>query len=186
MIKRLICVFMFCLSCFVNVYAETAWKMDPTTASLQFTGTQNNAPVSGKFTKFTVDLNFDPAMLNDSNVKVDIDMSSLTTAMAEMTDNLKTADWFDVTTYPHAIFEANTFKKIAEDKYQADGKLTIRGKTIPARLNFTVKNVSATQLQIMGSADVKRNVFGIGQGDWASTDDIKDEVVIAFSITVNK
>src|SRR5262245_57300982 len=84
----------------ITVAAVPSWQIVPDKSSLTFTGVQNDAPVSGKFKKFTGDIKFDPAQLNASSVKIVVDTNSVFTSYSDLVDALKTADWFNVKLFP--------------------------------------------------------------------------------------
>ena len=43
---------------------------------------------------------------------------------------------------------------------------------------------AAGKSKIEGTAKLKRLEFGVGQGDWKSTAEVKDEVKVAFSLVL--
>lgn len=112
-------------------------------------------------------------------------MNAIDTAYDDLTNTLKSSDWFDAHQFPQAIFESNSFKKTGDKTYQAVGNLTLRGKTQPVTLDFTLENYSANNMVLNGSTTLKRTAFGVGQGDWSKTDAVKDEVRIDFKIVAH-
>jgi polyisoprenoid-binding protein YceI len=168
--------------------AVPSWKIIPKNSEITFTATQNHAPIKGSFKTFTGEINFDRAQLDKSNVKVVIDIGSLSAADSDIIRTLLTPDWFDATKFPHAVFTANNFvkngkDKTGEDAYQAKGKLTIRDKTLPVTLSFVFKEYSPKEAQATGSASIKRTEFGVGQGEWSSSAVVEDGVQITFILT---
>lgn len=170
------------------VFAELpAWQIVPAESSITFTATQNNAPVSGKFKTFTGDIHFDPTQLGASQVSITVDIASVSTSYAEVQDALKTPAWFNVKVFPQAVFKANSFTKTGDKTYEAKGTLTIRDKTQPVVLTFSLDDYSATNANVKGSTTLKRTQFGVGQGEWAATDGVKDDVKVDFVLkTVKK
>lgn len=173
---------------FVTIFISTAaiaapnWDVVPTDSSIVFTATQNGSHVSGQFKTFTVTTNFDPAHLAASKIKVVIDINSVKTSYKTIEDTLKTADWFDSKFFPQAIFQASDFKKTGDNTYVANGTLKIRDKMIPVTLNFNLEQYTPTKALVKGTTVLKRTMFGVGRGDWAKTDSIKDEVQVDFVI----
>ena len=170
----------------ISVGAVTAWQIVPSDSSLTFTATQNDAPVTGKFKTFSGEINFDLDQLSTSNVKIIVDMSSVTDAYNELSDTLEASDWFNVKLFPQAIFQAKEFTKTGEKTYEAKGTLTIRDKTLPITLTFTQEEYSQTKARMKGGAVIKRTAFGVGQGEWADTKAVKDDVKIDFTIVAVK
>lgn len=167
-----------------TVYAAvTEWQILPSESELTFTATQNGAPVNGKFKAFTGEIHFDPNQLNQSRAKITVNMASVSTSYAEIGDTLVTSDWFDTKLFPQAVFTADSFTKTGDKTYQAKGNLTIRNKTMPIIVTFTEEEYSATKARMKGSTTVKRSAFGVGQGEWASTSEVKDDVQVNFVLS---
>ena len=175
----LVTLFLSSSYCFAAV---PTWKMLPAQSHIQFTGIQNDSPVSGEFKKFTADIRFDPNQLGESHVKVMIDMNSIYASYAEIVSTLKTTAWFDAINFPTAVFESTEFSKISNNTYSVKGNLTIRDKTAPVTLTFNGSASTGNIAQVMGSTEVKRSVYGVGSGEWADTSLVKDNVKINFVI----
>lgn len=163
-----------------------SWKIVPNESSLSFTATQNDAPVTGKFTSFSGDINFDPNQIKQSHIKIVVDVGSISDAYNQLADTLKAAEWFNIKRFPQAIFQSSELVKTGDKSYQAKGMLTIRDKTLPVTLTFTQEEYSTTKARMKGEATIKRTDFGVGQGEWADTKAVKDEVHLDFTITAIK
>lgn len=170
----------------VTFAAAPVWKVVPARSSLTFVGTQNGAPAKGEFKKFTCDIQFDLNNLKDSKVKVVVDMSSISTSYADLAATLKAPDWFNMATFPQAVFESTEIVKSGNDQYQARGNLTIRDKTIPVTLNFTATQPTQNSGSVTGYTIIKRTAFGVGGREWASVDEVKDEVRVDFVVSATK
>ncbi|MBX9587067.1 MAG: YceI family protein [Gammaproteobacteria bacterium] len=169
--------------CHANVQK---WQIVPDKSSITFTATQNNAPVTGEFKAFSGDINFDVEQLSNSNVTIIIDIASVKTSYADIAKTLMSQEWFDAKTFPKATFKANSFSKMGENNFQANGTLTIRDKSTSATLKFELQPVSKTTSIAKGETTIQRSTFGIGRGEWASTDNVKDEVKINFTLAATK
>lgn len=183
--QGLVIFFIFMTSTFVYA-AAPEWQMIPAESSITFTGIQNDAPASGSFKKFTSEIHIDPNQLTTSKVRIIIDMNSITTTYSDFTSTLLTPDWFNVKLFPQAIFESTHFTKIADNKYEADGTLTIRDKSQPIKVTFETEEPSKDKGRVKGSTTIKRTAFGVGQGEWADTNSVKDDVKVNFVITATK
>ncbi len=160
--------------------ASPSWNIVPEKSQLTFTAVQNGAPVSGTFPSFSGDIHFDPSSLADSHVRISIDLASVVTSYGQVADTLKTSDWFDTSHFPQAIFQANRFTKKADNLYEGQGTLTMRNKTVPTSVTFSLNEYSPTHALVKGNAVLKRTSFGVGQGEWADTNAIKDDVNVDF------
>ncbi|MDR2214232.1 MAG: YceI family protein, partial [Nevskiaceae bacterium] len=56
-----------------------AWTTDATKSTVEFQFVQAGAKTEGRFTQFTVDMDFDPAKPADGKIEVTIDMGSADT-----------------------------------------------------------------------------------------------------------
>lgn len=180
--KKLACFFVMMLpvSCFADV---PSWKIVPADSSLTFTATQNGAPVTGQFKSFTGDIYFDPNQLAADKVKITIDMASVSDAYNQLSDTLKTPDWFNIKIFPQAVFQSTDFVKTGDKTFECKGTLTIRDKTLPVTLMLTEELYSPTKAIFKGTTIIKRIAFGVGQGQWADTSAVKDDVQINFTVT---
>ncbi len=183
-LKKIIFIFLLLpLMAFSDI---PSWKIIPTESSITFTATQNGAPVTGTFTNFSGDIYFDPAQLDKSHVKIIVNMGAISDSYNQLSDTLKSTDWFNTQSFPQAVFESTGFTKTGDKTYQAKGTLTIRDKTQPIILNFTQQEYSQTKAKMTGSTTIKRTAFGVGQGEWSDTKAVKDDVQINFTVSAIK
>lgn len=166
--------------------AAQAWKIIPDSSKIVFTAIQNGAQVNGKFSKFNGTIHFDPAQLNDSKVTIIVDMNSLSTSYDDLTDTLKTVDWFNMKLFPEAVFNAEKFTKTGDNQYEAAGTLTIRDRSQPVTLVFTMQQLTADTAVVKGATTLRRTAFGVGQGEWSSVNEVQDYVKIIFTVTAQK
>ncbi|MCW8443141.1 YceI family protein [Fluoribacter gormanii] len=166
--------------------APSQWVIVPSESQLTFTGTQNDAPVTGEFKTFTGEILVDPNDLSVGKIDIVVDIASLNTSYADLKETLLTSDWFNPKLFPKAEFKATQFKQTGKNAYEAAGTLTIRDKSAPVTLNFTAQGLDPNKRQVVGSTVIKRSTFGVGQGEWASTDTVKDEVTVKFKVVAIK
>ena len=163
------------------------YKLIKEKSSLKFYAIQNGAPLQGEFKEFTADIDFSADKPQDSKVSVTVDTKSVSASYGEVEQNLKLPDWLSVEKFPKATFKAEKFIRIpSTDSYNTEGKLTLRGKTIPVTLNFKMEYVDDKSAIAKGYATLKRNDFGVGQGQWGKEDVIKNEVRVEFRIAAEK
>ncbi|MBI2786175.1 MAG: YceI family protein [Legionella longbeachae] len=175
-------LFMILYAAVANASTLPQWTIVPDESSLSFTATQNNAPVSGSFKHFTGQIFVDPAHYQDSSIEIVVDMNSISTSYAEITSIILGSDWFNVKEFPKAEFKSTKITKKDDQTYDAVGTLTIKNKSVPVTLTFTAVESPKNHLLIDGHTLVKRTAFGIGQGEWASTNEIKDDVTVNFKV----
>ena len=153
--------------------------------SLAFTFTQLGAESIGHFRTFHTELRYDPANLAKSSLHVRVTIGSLDTQDAERDEMLKTAELLDTATHPTATYVANSLAPNASGGLEAVGKLAIRGVSRDLRLPLTLKPLP-NGFELTGQVSIKRLDFGIGQGDWKSTESVGDEVQLQYKVQLVK
>jgi polyisoprenoid-binding protein YceI len=143
---------------------------------------QAGAQNKGTFKKYTVTLD----VAGDKAEKLDvvIDMTSLDTGDKERDDTLRGADLFNVAKNPQARFTSAQITKTAAG-YDAVGKLTLRGVSKDVHVPFTLRMATEQGKSVgylEGKTTVKRLDFGVGQGDWKSTEWVGNDVGISYSV----
>ncbi len=154
-------------------------------STLEFEFTQLGAPASGHFGKFTTELAYDEKNLAAGSLKVTIQVASLDTGDSERDGVLKDVDLFDAQKHPTATFVANSLTRSSGGGLEAVGKLTIRGVTRDARVPLHLKPTAAG-LELTGETMLRRLDFGVGQGEWKSTESVGDEVRVRYKVMLVK
>ena len=91
--------------------------------------------VPGRFNRFKVDIQGDPATLEGAKVRIDIDSKSINTANGSRDEHLRTADFFDVAKYPKITFTSTDVRKEG-DKVRVQGTLEMHGVRKELTLSF--------------------------------------------------
>jgi polyisoprenoid-binding protein YceI len=163
----------------VAVSAAT-YSADAAQSRLEFVGTQAGAPLRAGFHSFTAAIDFSPDSLGTAHFDVTIETGSVDSKDADRDATIKGAEVFDIAHWPKAHYVTKAVTKTASG-FHATGTLELRGvtKDVPIDFTFTTTPGGAT---LAGSAKLKRLEFGVGQGEWKSTEWIGDDVSIAFSL----
>lgn len=149
---------------------------------LEFVGVQAGAEFKGVFHKFTASVEFAPDALASSRIDVQIDMNSVDSMDKDRDTTIRSKDVFDVSHNPTAHYITKTITKTATG-FAAVGTLTLRGvtKDVPIEFQFAPAGGGA---KLSGNAKLNRLDFGVGQGEWKSTETIGDAVKINFSLVL--
>ncbi len=134
----------------------TAGNWQVTEGTLGFGVQQMGQAVAGQFANWTADIRFDPAS-GTGAVTVTIDTGSLT--LGSVTQQAKSADFFDTAQFPQAIFAAEIAP--TDTGYEARGTLTLRGAVQPVTLPFTL-DLNGDTARMTGSIRLDRRDFGVG------------------------
>ncbi|HET6970162.1 MAG TPA: YceI family protein, partial [Phenylobacterium sp.] len=161
-----------------------AWKVS-SGSTLGFATSWSGSPIQGRFEKWTADILFSPDALEGSKVSVAIDLSSVNTGDQQRDASLPSGDWFDAAAHPKATFTATRFSKTAEGRFVAHGKLDLRGVSKPVDLPFRLK-IDGDTATVSGVTSLDRTAFGVGQGEWQSTDQIPAKVSVTISLKAKR
>lgn len=153
------------------------WKVAPG-GSLGFRTVYSGETITGRFTRWTADIQFSPDDLAHSKIAVDIDLASVSSGDSERDDTLKGDDFFGVAAHPQARFTATRIRKQGSG-YVADGTLALAGASRAMPVAFTLK-IDGDHAQASGTATVKRLSFGVGKGQWSDPATIPDGIAVTF------
>jgi polyisoprenoid-binding protein YceI len=168
-----------------------SWQVEDG-SRIGFTAFQQGSPVEGRFETFTAKISFDPDDLGNSRVEVEIDTASITTGHKDRDTTLRSSAFFDVAQWPTARFASDELANESGDTYEAHGQLTIRDVTrevvLPFELTIGADPDAADRLlaSAKGEVTISRLDYGLGQGDWASTKTVGEEVVIEIEIRATR
>jgi polyisoprenoid-binding protein YceI len=155
----------------------------PSGNSLTFTFVQEGAASKGTFKQFATALRYDEKALASSSLDVKVQMASVDTQEKERNELITGSDLFDAAKFPVAQYVASSFAKRADGGLEAVGKLTIRNITHDLRLPLTLKP-TAKGLELSGKTSFRRLDYGVGQGEWKSTEGVGDEVKIEYAVSL--
>lgn len=164
-------------------FAQAAAKLVPAQSEIAFTSKQMGVPVDGKFKRFDAQIAFDPQQPATSHIAFTIDLASASMGTAEVEAELVKPEWFDSGKAANATFQSTGVKATGGPKFEVAGKLTIKGNArdvvVPVSLTQAAGTTTAT-----GSFVIKRLDFKIGDGDWADTSMVANDVQVKFKLTL--
>lgn len=171
---------------------QDAWSIDSRTSTLTFTVTQIGSVVSGRFPTWAGEIALDPATLASARIEIRIDARAVVANNRDVDSLLKGPNFLDVQRFPEARFVSSAVVAKGGNRYEANGKLTIRDVTRDTTLSFTLDltedaaqpgNLRAVA---RGRIVVKRLEFGVGQNEWANTGQIANEVTVDIAVMASR
>ena len=158
-------------------------KLDAAKSEMLFVSKQMGVPVEGRFRKFDAQIAFDPKKPEAGKVAFTIDMGSATFGSPEVDVELPKATWFNVPKFPQATFQSSAIKAVGAGRFEVAGKLSIKGSSrdvvVPVALTQAGGSTTAT-----GAFAIKRLEFKIGEGDWADTSMVANDVQVKFKLAL--
>ena len=163
-----------------------AYAFNETGSSIEFVGAKVTRKHDGKFGTFRGTVQVVDNDPTKSSATVEIDLGSLSTDEAKLTNHLKTPDFFDVAKYPKATFTSTSIKPGGEAgaTHTITGNLDLHGVTkqvsFPAKIKTTPDAV-----QVDAEFAINRKDFGITYPGMAN-DLIKEEVLLKLKLNAKK
>jgi len=159
--------------------AAAQQKILPDKSQIRFVTRQMNVPVEGVFRRFDANVSFDPKKPEATKAEFEVELGSIDMGTVEGDTEAKKKPWLNVDAFPKARFVASSVKSLGGNRYEASGALTIKGATQNVVAPFTLTEANGMRI-VEGQFTVKRLQFKIGEGAWAETDTVADEVLVRF------
>ena len=156
-------------------------QVDAAKSSVVAVSQQMGAPVEGRFKRFSAQLSFDPAKPAEGRASVDIDIASFDLGADDFNRETVKPEWFNAAKFPKATFVTSAIKPAGAGKFEATGKLTIKGITRDVVAPVSFKAEGGQQV-FEGVLPIKRLAFNIGEGAWKDTSTVADDVQIKFRL----
>ena len=149
----------------IQAPAAGTWAIDPTHTTVEFIGRHLVfTKVRGRFTGVSgaVTVADEP---NASSVEITLDATSITTGTPDRDAHLKSADFFDVETYPEITFKSTAVEWKGHEG-TVTGDLTVRGVSKPITLDVDLTGVvtdpwGGDRAVFSASGEVDREDWGL-------------------------
>ena len=145
--------------------------------------------VRGAFKDFTGTAHVDTANPANSKVELTIKADSIDTGVADRDAHLRSADFFDVETYPEITFASTSIQRDGDD-WTITGDLTIKGVTKPVTLEFESTGSARDpfgniRIGFEGSATITRKDWGLSWNAALETGGflVSDKIKLEFDIS---
>jgi len=158
------------------------WSVAKGGSRILFDYRRNGQSAEGRFTRFTGEGVFDRTSPADATLELRIESASIDLNDPLASAFATSAEWFDSMTHPEVVYRLQHLTPEGGDRFQADGDLTIRGRTKPVSTVITL-DIEADRAFASGTLEVDRTDFMLGVGPSAMFVDIAPEVAVRFELT---
>jgi polyisoprenoid-binding protein YceI len=171
---------------------QDPWMVDPSASKLTFTASQVGAQVSGRLPSWSGTIVLDPAAPAAARIDIRIEMPPVSTNNRDVDSLMKGPNFLDVGKFRDARFVSTHVTARGGDRYEAHGRLTIRGVTRDVVLPFTLAIVDdpaqpgRVRATARGRLGLKRLDYGVGQNEWASTGQVQNEVTVDVTVVASR
>ena len=161
------------------------WVIDKADSKAIFKWTYSGTHYQGEFRNISATFDIDP--LNPTECKFDVTIPIIDMVIddAETMDYLLDLELFDVDQFPVATFKAEKCSIDGIDAFTSEGTLTIRDQTNPISFPFNLSvgmEDGGVRFHLTSEVTINRLEYGVGQGYWASTAAIPNEVVVEVDV----
>jgi polyisoprenoid-binding protein YceI len=137
---------------------KNIYQIDPTHSSIQFSIRHMMiSSVRGAFSGVKGTIEYDPDNLNNSKAEAEIDLNTINTFDEKRDSHLRSADFFDVETYPTMRFVSRKIEK-SGDGFRVTGDLSLHGVT--KQVVLTVDEVGPETKDPWGNTRVGASIRG--------------------------
>ena len=175
--------------------SASTWNIDPDHSQVGFKVKHLMVSnVKGNFEKYTGTVDLNEKDIAKSKVTVTIETPSIVTGVQKRDEHLKSADFFDVATYPTMTFVSKNVTKAAKGALKVTGYLTLHGITKEVVLN--VEPISKESKDPWGNirrgtaatTKIDRKDFGLTWNKGLETGGVLvgDEITISLEIEMIK
>jgi len=164
-------------------FSQAPQKVVADKSHIRFAFKQMNVPVEGRFRKFDATVSFDPKKPEATKAEFEVDLGSIDLGNAEGETEARRKPWLNVEAFPKAKFVASAVKATGPGRYEATGPLTIKGATQNITAAFTLVDAGGMRT-VEGQFPLRRLQFRIGDGPWADTETVADEVTVRFRFVI--
>ena len=165
------------------------WSTIRSSSSVTFVATQEGSQFQGLFEAFSAEVDFDTTDPNGGQITGVVEPASVNTGDAERDATLLDRDWFDPNNYPESKFESEQIEEMEDGSYRAHAQLTLRGITNPVVMDFTFESSETSGINrgnLSGTVKINRLDFGVGQGFWADTSWVANEVNVRVNLSLKQ
>lgn len=151
--------------------------IDYAKSRVAFVTRQMNVPTEGAFRKFEAKLAWNAGSPEASTADVTIDVTSIDLGDKTFDDEARSKGFFNAAQFPQARFTSTGVKALGGGRFEAAGKLTLKGITRDVVMPFTAKAEGGATV-FDGAVPIRRLEFSIGEGAWKDTGILADEVQV--------
>jgi polyisoprenoid-binding protein YceI len=171
----------------VAVLTETSlptgtWRVDPVHSSVEFQVKHLGiATVKGQFTEFEGTLEVGPV---GAEAYGTVQVASVDTREPQRDEHLRSADFFEVASYPEIAFRSTAIRAVEEDKFEIEGEVEIHGVKRPITFKATLEGTETDpqgndRVGLSANAQLNRSDFemkfnaALGSGNLLVSDRVK-------------
>jgi polyisoprenoid-binding protein YceI len=165
--------------------AAEAQAIDYARSSIRFTTRQMNVPFEGEFRRFGAEIRWNPARPEESQAAFEVDIGSVDLGAADFSDEARGRAFFNVAVFPKASFRSTSVRPLGGDRFEAAGRLAIKGVSRDVVVPFSVRTEAESRV-FESTFTLKRLDFRVGEGAWADTGTLSNDVEVRMRLVATR
>ncbi|MDT8450224.1 MAG: YceI family protein [Wenzhouxiangellaceae bacterium] len=156
------------------------------TGTLEFAGAVEGRGFTGRFGEFDVRYCMPEGEPESGRIEVTVALASADSDNRDRDTTLKGEEFFDVVSFPESTWRSTEIVRDGEG-YRAEGELTLKGITAAQPIRFTLEPdgeriVARGAFTLAGDAEVDRQRFDVGTGEFADPEFVRNRVDVRFKV----
>jgi len=147
-------------------------------SEIRFVSKAMGASVEGRFRRWKANVDFRPDDPGKSKANLEVELASVDLASEATEAETRHAAWFDTAKFPVATFASTAVRGLSADRYEIAGTLAMKGVTKDIVVPVTLRKDAGGNAVAEGQFTLKRLDFKIGEGEWADTSAVANDVVV--------
>ena len=168
---------------------KTTYAIDKAHSEATFQVRHLLTKVRGRFSDFEGTIDYNESDPERSSVNLTVDAASVDTNEHDRDNHLRSADFFDVETFPKLTFSNHSITRKGDSRFDVVGDLTIHGVTKPVTFDVTLLGKAKDpwgneRIAFEADATINRKDFGLHWNAALETGGflVGDEVKISLSV----
>jgi polyisoprenoid-binding protein YceI len=147
-------------------FVAGTWDIDAAHSEVAFTVRHMMvSKVRGRFDKFEGKI-VTGEKPEDSSVTASVDLASISTNNEQRDGHIRSADFFEVETYPTMTFTSTGIRNLEGDGFLLDGNLSLKGVTRPVTFEAELNGIGpdaygGTRIGFSAIAEINRKDFNV-------------------------
>lgn len=196
---RCICICTCAALTLASAAAATAPKVEPEACyfgdaanggRLEFRGAVDGTEFSGRFETFSVRYCMPDGAPEAGGIEVQVELASADSRNRDRDEALLGEEFFDVERFPRSTWTSSAIEPVSTG-YRADGVLDLKGVRADQAILFELtpdgESIRARgRFLLDGSAEVDRQRFAVGTGEFADPEFVRDRIELAFEVELKR
>ena len=153
-------------------------------SEIRFVAKQMGGGVEGRFRKWKANVDFRPKDLPKSKAVFEIELASIDLASEETETEARRPAWFDTAKFPVATFESTAVRGMGNDRYEIDGRLSMKGVTRNVSIPVALRKDAGGNSVAEGQFTLNRSDFRLGDGLPAEAMRVASEVAVRIRMVL--